>query len=202
MDTDEPPTLAPGDVQTLCDYVDALRSKTQNIEREIKKSEVDVGAEDTEQGLDAQYRTAMAEYTAQELALSSLQLSNEQYKVTFEEGPSEFQIWLLKLMKENERLKQEYLEEQQKLCEEKAKLEELRQQHKRLAEERKAVEERERECEHGADAPPSEERHLKEELEKLRILNNVTLQLILSSNADWATDTELRDIVEGCSKLL
>lgn len=190
----------------MSEYIQAAISKVRSIAYEIQAADIEATDEEAAAGIEPlgeDLRDEVFSYTEEETALKSLQLSNEEYKIVFEDEPDEFHSHLMKLLGTNDELVQQIAEERQKLEEAKAALESVKEEYEHVkAEIRDTSRAEERKPKRRRPLTAPQEKELKEELEKLRILNNILLQLIITSEQDWAEDGTLRRLVEKCSKYI
>lgn len=101
---------------------------------------------------------------------------------------------------ENYMLSNKVLKIKEELEEAKETILKLQEQHHRSAEEGDALEETE---DDGREFSPEKYKFwLQAEQHKLKVLNNVFLQLIVSSEVDWSQDYHLRMLVDKISKFL
>ncbi|KAL1435381.1 hypothetical protein MTO96_000060 [Rhipicephalus appendiculatus] len=174
-------------IKTLEELV--LRLKTDHEARRLAPDSAE-----SEPALLEEHAASINNFTTDLSLLQSLQLADEQVKLLMEEDSE-----LLDLCAENQRICKEVIKKRQALDKANATISKLKSVYHSCIDRRFSSNTK---PDRGGKPSLKENRELQDERHKLKVLNNVLLQVITSAGIDWAKNEQLVGLLNKISKFL
>lgn len=174
-------------IKTLEELV--LRLKTDH---EARRSAPD--SAESEPALLEEHAASINNFTTDLALLQSLQLADKQVELLIEEDNE-----LLALCAENQRICEEVMKKRQELEEANANISKLKSAYHSYIDKKFSSNRR---LDQGGKPSVENKRKLQKERHKLKVLNNILLQVLTSSTIDWAKHERLVELLDEISKFL
>lgn len=174
-------------IKTLEELI--LRLKTDH---EARRSAAD--SAESEPALLEEHAASINNFTTDLASLQSLQLADKQVELLIEEDNE-----LLAISAENQRICEEVMKKRQELEEANATISKLKSSYHSYIDKKFSSNRR---LDQGGKPSVENERKLQKERHKLKVLNNILLQVLTSSTIDWAKHERLVELLDEISKFL